>query len=141
MTDHLDDALSALLDSELRPSETAEAQHHLAACALCRSELEQVSQARGWVRALPPVEPPGLFFQTLLDRPAPADEPGPIARRRRPLAILVGGAAASVALVSLSSAPRLPSGSPALPPTRSTAVVGDPIVNLAPEGVPVSLRR
>ena len=141
MTDHLDDALSALLDSELRPSETAEVQHHLAGCARCRSELEQVSQAREWVRALPPVEPPGIFFDTLFEAPAPVGEQGPSTRRRRPLAVLVGGAAASAALVSLSSAPRLPSSSPALPPPHSTVVLVDPSDSYVHPITPVSFHR
>lgn len=141
MTDHLDDALSALLDSQLEPADTTAAHHHLEGCPRCRSELDAVSQARDWLRTLPPVEPPGLFFENLLTGRPPGVEGMPAARRRRPLAVLVGGAAASVALVSLSSGPRTPAGSPITSPPQSAAVSADPIVNLAPAGIPVSFRR
>ena len=61
-TDHLDDeVLSALVDAELSPDETAFAQSHLASCAECRERLEDFRSVAVLVRRLPELEPPRDF--------------------------------------------------------------------------------
>ncbi|HJV08320.1 MAG TPA: zf-HC2 domain-containing protein, partial [Acidimicrobiales bacterium] len=70
---HLGDALSALLDGELPVAQADQAHAHLAQCPVCAHELAAVTQARSWVRALPPVDPPfGFYERMLLDRRPPA---------------------------------------------------------------------
>jgi anti-sigma factor RsiW len=63
---HLGDVLSALLDGELLPAHEDAARAHLAVCPDCSRELTAVGQARTWVRALPPVEPPFGFYERML---------------------------------------------------------------------------
>jgi len=135
---HAGDSLSALLDGELSPAEEAAVQAHLVACMVCRHEMERVGLARRWIRALPPVDPPfGLYERMLV-----AYKPG-----RRRLAMAFVGAAAAVAAVLVSVAPAPP---PAVDPAVATlieahatsaSVEGDPLSNLAPAGVPVSINR
>jgi len=145
---HLGDALSALLDGELTPSQEAAARAHVAGCPACAHELLAVTQARSWVRALPPVEPPfGLFERMLLERPQPV--PGAFGarrsvRRRAGLAA-VGAAAAAVTVLGLGS-PSQPPVSPAVPRmveahATSASVGADLLSKLAPVGVPVSFGR
>lgn len=135
---HPADALSALLDGELSPTEEAGVQAHLVGCLACRHEMEVVRVTRLWVRALPPVEPPfGLYERLLL----------PYRPRRRRAAMAMVGAAAAVAavLVSIAPAPQAP-----VDPSVATLIEahatsasaeGDPLTNLAPAGVPVSISR
>ena len=145
---HLGDALSALLDGELPPSQEAAARAHVAGCPECAHELLAVTQARSWVRALPPVEPPfGLFERMFLERPQPV--PGAFGartsvRRRAGLAA-VGAAAAAVTVLGLGS-PSQPPVSPAVPRmveahATSASVGADLVSKLAPVGVPVSFGR
>lgn len=145
---HLGDALSALLDGELPPSHEAAAQAHVAGCPACAQELLAVTQARSWVRALPPVEPPfGLFERMLLERPQPV--PGAFGARtsvrRRAGVAAVGAAAAAVMVLGLGS-PTQPPVSPAVPRmveahAASASVGADLLSKLAPVGVPVSFGR
>lgn len=61
-TDHLDDELlSALVDAELSPDETAFAQSHLAACAECSERLAGFRSVAVLVQRLPELEPPREF--------------------------------------------------------------------------------
>ena len=104
----------------------------------CRHEMETVSEARIWLRALPPVEPPfGLYERMLV----------PYRPGRRRVAMAFVGAAAAVAAVLVSVAPAPP---PAVDPNVATLieahatsapVEGDPLSNLAPAGVPVSINE
>jgi anti-sigma factor RsiW len=135
---HAGDSLSALLDGELSAADEAGVQAHLVVCMTCRHEMETVSEARIWVRALPPVEPPfGLYERMLV----------PYRPGRRRLAMAFMGAAAAVAAVLVSVAPAPP---PAVDPNVATLieahatsapVEGDPLSNLAPAGVPVSINE
>ena len=50
---HLDDVLSAYLDDELAPAARHETEAHLAACADCRNELDDVAAARRAIRVMP----------------------------------------------------------------------------------------
>jgi len=136
--DHPGEALSALLDGELSPQQEADVQSHLVGCASCRHEMETVGLARLWIRALPPVEPPfGLYERMLV----------PYRPGRRRMAMAFAGAAAAVAAVVLSMAPaRQAPVDPAVATlieahATSASVDGDPLTNLAPAGVPVSIDR
>ena len=88
------------------------------------------------MRALPPVDPPfGLYERMLV----------PYRPGRRRVAMAFAGAAAAVAAVLLSVAPApAPSVDPAVATlieahATSASVDGDPLSNLAPAGVPVSI--
>lgn len=145
---HLGDALSALVDGELPVHLADQARAHVAACRLCADELTAVSQARAWVRALPPVEPPfGFYERMLLDRREPATTAFGARsnlRRRAGLAAL-GAAAAAVTVLGVGSpAPR--PVSPTVPRlveahATSASVGADLLSKLAPVGVPVSFGR
>ena len=106
-------------------------------CLACRLELEHVRLARSWIRALPQVEPPfGLYERMLL----------PYRPRRRRVAMAFVGAAAAVAaaLVSVAPAPQQPvnpSVASLIEAHATSAADGEPLTNLAPAGVPVSLPR
>jgi anti-sigma factor RsiW len=162
---HLGDALSALLDGELPPDDEAPALYHLAACAACRAELDDVRTARAWVRALPSVEPPAGFIERLLADetgvgedleigdearvPAAASPTSLAARRRwtsrRALAALAASAAAGIGLLGLAH-PREAPVSPAVAQlveahATGASLEGDPLSRLAPIGVPVTFTR
>jgi len=140
---HLGDALSALLDGELPPVQEGAAQAHLAGCPSCAHELLAVTQARSWVRALPPVEPPfGLFERMLLERTQGGT--GVSLRRRAGLAA-VGAAAAAVMVLGVGSPSQRPV-SPAVPRmveahATGASVGADLLSKLVPVGVPVSFGR
>lgn len=81
--------LSAFLDGELNPVETAQLHGHLSSCGRCVAELEEVQKVRAAIRSLPLIElPVDLAY---------SGEPNvvPIRRHR----YLVAGAAAVVAVV------------------------------------------
>lgn len=135
MSAHLDDALSAYLDDELAPAARREAEAHLAACAACRLELDEVSAVRTAVRALPVHScPPGLWDE-VIEQVVP--RPG-----RRAVWAAVAAAAAVIALLL----PREPGVAPALPAlvdshAARASVTGDPLTQLAPIAVPVGFER
>jgi len=137
MNGHPGDILSALLDGELDAVEAARVHEHLEACADCRAELEAVGAARTWVRGLPPVEPPFGFYERML---------GPVRRwARAGVAALAAGAAASVAVVALST----PGERPVAPPvgrlvdahSASASTSGDPLSEFTPAATPASFDR
>ena len=139
---HLDDVLSAYLDDELAPAARHETEAHLAACADCRNELDDVAAARRAIRVMPVhSNPRSLVGATASDAPrwpgaAPA---GPAARRRRAVWAVAAVAAAVVAVLL----PRDPKVAPQLPSladshAATASVTGDPLSQLAPIAVPVS---
>ena len=67
------DVLSAYLDGELTPAEATEVRDLLERSPEHRAELDRVEQARTWLRALPPVEPPEGFIEQAI---AAANRPG-----------------------------------------------------------------
>lgn len=145
---HPGDALSALLDGELPPAQEAVVQVHLAGCPACADELVAVTQARSWVRVLPPVDPPfGLYERMPLERPPPvagAFGARTSIRRRAGLAA-VGAAAAAVTVLGVGS-PSQPPVTPAVPRmveahATSASVGADLLSKLVPVGVPVSFGR
>lgn len=143
MSGHLGDALSALLDGELPEHQAAGARAHLAGCPTCAQELRAVQDARNWVRALPPVDPPfGLYERLLLEGANPW---GRANLRRRAGLAAVGAAAAAVTVLGVGSPDARPVN-PAVPRlveahAASASVGADLLTKLAPVGVPVSFRR
>jgi anti-sigma factor RsiW len=132
---HLEDALSAYLDDELAPAARREAEAHLAGCAGCRSELDEIGSARHAIRFLP-VHAAPRSLPDWGDRAA-----FPVARavpRKRALWALAAAVAAAVALLL----PREPEVAPSLPSLADThaaraSITGDPLTQLAPIAVPV----
>ena len=128
--DHLGDLLSAMVDGELPEPDLTAARAHLGTCAACRAELAATERARGLVRGLPFVDPP---FPLVAGRP-PA--PGR----------LVGMVAAVAAAVALLLLPGVGEEEPAPPVGRlvevhTTSVVNaDPVSQLTPAAIPMSLR-
>ncbi len=96
---HLGDLLSAYLDGETTPAESAQVVEHLQRCRPCRSELDEIHQARSTIRALTLLEPPpGLL----------PDELGvvvPIRRRRRWMAGMAAAVVVAVVGVATALAP------------------------------------
>jgi anti-sigma factor RsiW len=126
---HLDDTLSAYLDDELAPAARRETEAHLAGCAECRAELEEVAGARQAIRIMPV----HATRRPLLDQAFPASTP-----RRRALWALAAAVAAAIALVL----PREPEVAPSLPSLADShaaraSITGDPLTQLAPIAVPV----
>jgi anti-sigma factor RsiW len=127
---HLEDTLSAYLDDELAPAARREAEAHLAGCAGCRDELDEVAAARKAIRIMPVHAAPRPLLHAA---PLPAT-----ASRRRAVWALVAAAAAAVALVL----PREPEVAPSLPSLADShaaraSITGDPLTQLAPIAVPV----
>lgn len=126
--DHLDDTLSAYLDDELAPAARQDAEFHLAGCAECRAELDEVAAARRAIRVLP-----------VHARPSSVGHPGtPRAPQRRAVWALVAAVAAAIALLL----PREPEVVPSLPSLADShaaraSITGDPLTQLAPIAVPV----
>ncbi|MGD9955077.1 MAG: anti-sigma factor [Candidatus Nanopelagicales bacterium] len=106
---HLDPELLALLALGERagtPEEVAATEQHLQACAICSSELDELSAVVRTARTVTPddalVEPPDSVWAAVAAEvahdAAPADEVAAVRRRRRPGWVLVA-AAACVGLV------------------------------------------
>lgn len=72
--------LSAYIDGELPPAETRRLEAHLATCAECRRELDQLRRLRTLLRALPTPRPPRSFA---LPETGPVPVPAAVARRER----------------------------------------------------------
>lgn len=130
---HLDDVLSAYLDDELAPAARREADAHLAACADCRAELDDVAAIRQAVRILPVHAAP----HPLLDWPVAAAVAAASPRRRAAWALAAVAAAAIAMLL-----PREPEVAPSLPTLAGShaaraSITGDPLSQLAPIAVPV----
>ena len=149
-TGHLGDRLSGLLDGGLPEAEAEEARLHLAACASCAGELQAVTEARAWLRHLPPVEPPSGFRERLLGAdPGLVEPPGrvavvPFRRRRAAVVALAGCAAAAAAVLGLFPAPDPPAEPQVTRLVEAHATSGaggDPLSRLVPVGVPVSFGR
>ena len=127
---HLEDALSAYLDDELAPAARREAEAHLAGCAECREELDDVAAARTAIRIMP-----------VHAAPRPILDVAPLtgsASRRRAVWAMVAAAAAATAFVL----PREPEVVPSLPSLAGShaaraSITGDPLTQLAPIAVPV----
>ncbi len=126
---HLEDTLSAYLDDELAPAARREAEAHLAGCADCRKELDEVAAARKAIRIMPVHAAP---------RPILDVAPAPVSSRRRAAWALVAAVAAAIAVVL----PREPEVAPSLPSLADShaaraSISGDPLTQLAPIAVPV----
>ena len=89
---HVDDRLSAYLDTQLDAAERGSFEAHLAECEECRDELAAVSRVRELLRNLPMLEPPS----GVLDLPA---EVIPLRTGRR--RVLVAAAATATLIVGI----------------------------------------
>ncbi|HTN80591.1 MAG TPA: zf-HC2 domain-containing protein [Acidimicrobiales bacterium] len=68
--------LSAYLDGELTPAETTQVEGLLTSSPAHRDEFARLDQARTWLRALPPVDPPeGFIEQAIAKAGAPVAPP------------------------------------------------------------------
>jgi anti-sigma factor RsiW len=128
---HLDDTLSAYLDDELAPAARREAEAHLAGCAGCQAELDEVAAARQAIRILPV----HAARRSLLDRAGPLPVAAP---RRKAVWALVAAVAAAIAV----ALPREPEVVPSLPSLADShaaraSISGDPLTQLAPIAIPV----
>ncbi|MHB1444615.1 MAG: anti-sigma factor family protein [Acidimicrobiales bacterium] len=65
---HPTEALSALLDQELTPSEAAGVGHHLDACPWCRTEMGRLSEARDRLRRMDVLAAPPDLAERARDR-------------------------------------------------------------------------
>lgn len=127
---HLEDALSAYLDDELAPAGRREAEAHLAGCAECRKELDEVAAARKAIRIMPVHAAP---------RPIAGVAPVPAsAGRRRAVWAAVAAAAAAIAFV-LPGDPEVTPSLPSLAGSHAAraSITGDPLTQLAPIAVPI----
>ena len=132
---HLDDALSAYLDDELAPAARREAETHLAGCADCRDELDDVAAARQAIRIMPVHAAPRPIDWASPEPAAPMPASAP---RRRAAWALVAAVAAAIAMVL----PNEPEVAPSLPSLAGShaaraSITGDPLSQLAPIAVPV----
>ena len=95
--EHPGDLLSAHLDGELTPDEAARVEHHVASCADCRTELEELAGARCVLRSLPPVAAPtGLVTGIVRARQRASRRGVALALVAASLAVVVGLAATPV---------------------------------------------
>jgi anti-sigma factor RsiW len=138
--DHLDDTLSAYLDDELAPAARREVEAHLAGCAACRAELDEVAAARRAIRIMPVHARPRSLVDAdpfpELGRPSGVTRPA--ASRRRAAWALAAAVAAAIAFLL----PREPEVAPSLPSLADShaaraSITGDPLTQLAPIAVPV----
>ena len=127
---HLDDALSAYLDDELAPAARRETEAHLAACADCRAELDDVASARHAIRFLP---------VHAASRPLHDWAPLAVATPRRRAAWALAAAVAAGIAVMLPQEPEVAPSLPSLAGSHAAraSITGDPLSQLAPIAVPV----
>jgi anti-sigma factor RsiW len=133
---HVGDALSAFLDGELGAAAALAVHEHVTACPACAAELDAVRDARAWVRALPPVDPPFGVLERMRRT----------GRRRRVAAAgMAAAAVASVAFVGSLPARERPVKPAVATLVRTHAITasvdGDSVTGLATASVPVSFRR
>ena len=83
--------LSAYLDGEVTEAEQASVEDLLTHSPAHREELARVEQARTWVRALPPVEPPDGFLERAIA--AVAQPPAPAKKHKWGMLNLIATAA------------------------------------------------
>lgn len=130
---HPGDALSALADGQLPDDEADAARAHVAGCLSCAAELAATERMRDLVRGLAPVEP---------RRPLVAL---PQVSRTSRWAGAAAVAAAAVSLVALSGVEHEPGTTPqvaSLVQVHATSPVNaDPVSQVAPAAIPVSLER
>jgi hypothetical protein len=61
-TDHIDDeTLSSLVDHQLTSDEAAQVQTHLATCAVCQAQVDDLGSLASLLRGLPDLDPPRDF--------------------------------------------------------------------------------
>jgi hypothetical protein len=99
-TQHVDDeVLSAFVDTQLTPDETAQVKAHLETCSVCSAQFEGFQSVAHLLRGLPEVEPPRDFA---LGPRLLADPPNVIRLRRWYTATRVAAASLAAVFVVLS---------------------------------------
>lgn len=88
---HLGERVSALVDGELGHAERERVLAHLAECAACRREVEEVRALKARLRAMEPPAVPADLTVSLLRMAEPG---GPVPPRVRPLGPAVRGVGA-----------------------------------------------
>ena len=97
---HPDDELSAFVDGSLAPEEQAAVRAHVAGCASCQQQVEQLRAVRDIMRGLPLVDPPfGFFERTLRQGPKPRSSAS--RRLRNGLIFTIVGLVAIIGVVLL----------------------------------------
>lgn len=128
MEPHLGPLLSALVDGELAGAALAEAERHLAACAECRAEYEDLLRVAREARALEDRPPTRDLWSGIASRISGVTAVVPLAGRRRRFTFTIPQlAAAALVLVAVSAG-----GAVLL--TR-----GSPEVGLTGQGAPAAL--
>jgi anti-sigma factor RsiW len=94
--DHVADRLQALLSGAVSPEERAQADAHLASCAVCREERDLLAAARDLIAPLAAVEPRAGFAASVAFQARDRRTP-PFARWLR---WVVGGAALGTAAIA-----------------------------------------
>ena len=134
--DRARELLSAALDGELAPAETASLEAHLAACSACAAERERLGAVRAAFRALPPAVPPRDLADAVMARirageaaepGRPAALPPPLAPRWPASARLAAALAlvtAGLAAAWLARAPEAPAAAAAPLPAATAAAHG-----------------
>jgi putative zinc finger protein len=131
---HVDDEiLSALVDEQLSPSESAAAQEHLASCADCSERLDGFRSVAVLVRRLPAVEPPRDFA---IGPGLLIDPPNVVRLRRWYTAARAAAASLAAVFVLLSAGTLYIDSRPAT--SAPAAAVAKPQVLLAPGDANVS---
>lgn len=129
--DGLDSRLSAYLDGELDPHESAAVQELLESSPEARAELDRVSEARDMVRGLPLLDPPpdvATLFHAVGHGVRPTALSGPPRRRARSRAVVMGVVATAAFWGVVVSSPDLTA---AVSPSLDRAVA---VHSLVPDG-------
>jgi anti-sigma factor RsiW len=96
--------LSAYLDRELDPAETAAVQEHVLDCAACREDCDRLRATKALLGELPVAEPPAEFWGTVRTprraRPGSAAVRRPVFGRR-----LAWASAAALVALALATTP------------------------------------
>jgi hypothetical protein len=144
-----DPRVSAWLDGELDASEQIEMDDRFAADPAWSRARDQTASVRDLVRALPDVEPPAGFLESLLaiDDPAPITDLDAARRRRtrRSTGVIATLAVAAALLIAIV-VPGITRTRPALATDvrvhqAGVSASGDPVSGLAPLGASMRLGR
>ncbi len=121
---HLGRRLTALVDGELSPADRDRAHAHLARCAACRAEANELRELKRRMRGLADLAAADELTQRLIAIPRPGG-PGPGRRRgRRPRIRYLALGVASCVVTGLGVTAFSVGGGPSAPGPRVTPPVG-----------------
>ena len=118
---HLGRRLTALVDGELSPADRDRAHAHLARCAACRAEANELRELKRRMRGLADLAAGDELTQRLIAIPGPGG-PGPVRLRRRIRYVALG--VASCVVTGLGVTAFSVGGGPPAPGPRVTPPVG-----------------